>query len=284
VAVFAAGGALVVFGTKADNTIHITDDGNGGVSVTVDGGAASSFTGIKNIVVHGRDGNDTVNYQLTGPATLGTHLNLHLGNGNDTATLDFAAGVNSPRLKVDLDGGKGNDTVNATFGELTSGNVYFRANLGDGDDTFTGTLNGDVLAGAKLRVKVAGHKGNDTFTLNAAGADVAAEALLALDFDGDKGTDTFNVTYQGKVEGTLRLEAEGGKDNDTATVNLTLDTGSTGRVSAEVEGDKGDDNLTLNVNLTTATDTATVKAVLDGGKGTDTGVATDNVLKKGIEL
>ena len=56
-----------------------------------------------------------------------------------------------------------------------------------------------------------------------------------------------------------------------------------GDVRARVRGGKNDDNLTLNVNLATATDTAAIDALLDGGKGFDTCLATANVVVKSCE-
>lgn len=252
------GGTLVISGDDKANTILVTGDGTGAVTVTLDTGTPQTFTGVK-------------------------HLDIHSGKGNDSVTLTYATGVTQPHLNVDLHTEDGDDVVNATFGAITNSHLDFNAHLGKGNDAFNLGMNGAVTGKSDAHFTADGEKGDESFTVNATGADVASTAKLSFDLNGHEGTQTTTVNYAGKVNGELRLETHADKGADTVAANLSLATGSTGRVKAHVHGGKDNDNLTLNVNLSTPTDTVAVDALLDGGKGFDTCHATSNVVVKNCE-
>jgi len=275
------GSNLVIQGDNAANVVELTDDGQGNLTGTVDGEAVEG-AGITNVVFHGRKGDDSFTYTLTGQRTTGQHLVLNLGDGDDTVTLDYAAGVAGPRLKIDLTAGKGNDTTTATFGELSSAvNLFFRANLGDGDDTLDTTLAGGVLDTARARFKVQAHKGIDTVAFHATTGNVDAGALLDLDVHGGKGDDNVTVNTGGQMNGTFKLTVDASTDSDTVTANLAADAGSTGSFKATVRGGTGDDTLTLNLDDQSGgggdSTLSLIKALLDGGAGFDTAFHTGNV-------
>src|SRR5216684_6324 len=164
------GHTLLIRGDNTADTISITDSGNGTVSGTIDGQSATG-TAIHNIVVHTGGGDDTLTYTLTNPLTSAEHLQINMGSGKDSATLDFSPGITDTHLKVDFTGGRGDDTLTTKFGPIMDSQIYFRANLGKGADMFDGSLLGNIMGDSAVRFLVQGGKGEDTLdataTLNA---------------------------------------------------------------------------------------------------------------------
>lgn len=277
------GATLLVQGDDAANNIAITDDGQGNISATVDGQTVTG-TGIRNVVVHGRRGNDIVSYTLTGALSTAHHLNLHLGDGDDQVNFDFSPGLSS-RLKVNLHGGDGNDQVTATFGAVTGGNLFFNSNLGKGDDQLDVTFAGMLSQAARARFHVHGHMGNDTMAFHATGVDIADTSVLAIFLKGGKDDDHLSVDYQGVLAGTLLVRLDGDQGTDTSAANLNAAAGSTGEVRALVKGGQGNDQLTLNVNDQSATPSSlgVVFALIDGGQGEDDAFHTADVLVRRCE-
>src|SRR4051794_33938705 len=188
-------GTLAIVGTAGNDTVTITDNGSGQITVSYDntatggggqnGGSAgsqagsgsnasngssgsnggggntgggggttgpttSTFTGVNRVVFLGLGGDDTVNYSLTGELTNSRSILLDLGAGNDTATLDFGAGVaDGGRLRLGVAGGRGDDTVTATFGAV-AGDVSVGADLGAGNDTLNVPSGGGLTGDARL--------------------------------------------------------------------------------------------------------------------------------------
>jgi hypothetical protein len=277
------GSTLLIQGDNQANAVSIADDGQGGITATVDGQSATG-SGITNVVMILRNGNDTVSYTASGILQSPLHLVIQGGRGEDQVTLDFSAGVSAPRLKIDLFGGDGNDQVTAKFGDITDTHLFINGHLGKGDDTFDATLSGNLLGTAQARFNVFGEMGKDTIGVHAAATNIDAGALLALRLNGGKDDDTITVDYEGTLNGALRIVADGLQDKDTITANLTADAGSTGSLNAAVLGKQDDDALTLNVTDNSggggASTLAALNAVLDGGQGTDTCTATSNVVVK----
>jgi hypothetical protein len=275
-----ASNLIAVQGDNADDLVAVTDDGAGNVTVTADGQVYNG-TGVNTVVINTGRGDDTVNYTLTGELTQGLHLVLHLSGGDDTATLDFTPGINGGGLKVDLNASDGNDTIDATFGAFTDASVYVRSNLGKHDNTFNATLLGALAGTSRVRFYTQGHHGDDTFAILADGVDIGADAALNVRFHGHKGTDNFTFTQAGAVDGFLSVGADVGDGNDTATVKVTATAGSAGEARGFIKGNKGNDTLTLTLD---GLDAATVRAVLDGGQGTDSYTVSDNVQTRRVEV
>jgi hypothetical protein len=283
------GSTLLVLGDNNANTIAITDDGHGNVSATLDGNSVSG-TGIKHVVVNTRGGDDTVTYTLTGQLTQNEKLQFQLGKGTDKLTLDFSKGLANSHLAVDVNG-HGTDTVTSTFGDFNNSNLYYRANLGKGDDSVVTTLAGNILGTSQVRFNVNTGKGDDTVQFNAQGATnpngppsgvkIDSGAALDINVNGGKGADTITVNYEGVDNGKLGLNLRGGPGADTITANVTADAGSTGSIRAVERGGPGDDNLTLNVTDNSGSGgTSTLGslfALIDGGPGHNTLTHTANV-------
>ena len=175
------------------------------------------------------------------------------GAGTVTATLNGTTREASGIRAVAVYTGGGNDAVTLDAGDATR-SFAFAAFGGGGNDTLSATVGG-----------------------------VAAGAAAAIVLDGGVGNDTISASAAGEIDGYLAVALAGSFGTDTILGEIDAETGSTGRVAAAVAGGFGDDNLTLNVTGTGLGGLASLRAVLRGGPGTDTGVATDNVTKISIE-
>jgi hypothetical protein len=188
--------------------------------------------------------------------------------------------------------GNGKDTVSYTLtGDLAGGvSRSVDINLGNGHDTLTASLEGslgnETDGGATLEFTAQGKNGHDKLTLDALATDIGADGRLAVELDGGNGKDTLEAHFAGLVNGELSLLALGGNGKDAIVGDLTVDAGSTGSVDAEVSGKNGKDDLTLTVADnsgddgdpdTDDTSSIDLQAVADGGRAKDTCTHTDNV-------
>src|SRR5262245_30031378 len=85
---------LLVLGDNGGNTVQLTGQGDGPLTASIDGGAAVTKSGVNDITVFTRGGNDTVKYNLTGP--LGTPRVLAIDLGS--VFVDNVANQNSATL------------------------------------------------------------------------------------------------------------------------------------------------------------------------------------------
>jgi hypothetical protein len=195
------GSELWVLGNGAADTVSVTDNGQGQVSVTADGRTVTR-TGVKQIQVRTGAGDDVVNYTLTGPATRESRLKIDLGSGNDTATLE-ADGVRlGARVEVDVNGGLGNDAITADYAVEADNRFRIRLDGGLGNDTVTGTVALAAGSTGEVEARVTGGLGNDRLTLNVTGTADELEARLDGDTGFDRWAATPNVRLRG-VEGRL---------------------------------------------------------------------------------
>lgn len=281
---------LIVQGDGADNTVTITDQGNGAISASItgsSGNAANSGANIRNVVVYTRGGNDTVNYQLTAAKTASLNLAIDLGSYQDgtgntnNVNLDFDQNISCPWLTIGVTGTRGQDHVFAEFGAITNTYLNYAAYLGANNDSFEAVLGGNINGYASVAMAAIGGWGNDTINVHqsAANVDIAYHALLSLLLEGNGDADTIDFDYQGQVKGKLSVGIYGGYGADTVNAELTLNSGSTGRVAAAVFGGEDSDTLTLKICGTSSS----LYALLDGGAGTDTCFHTANVWSKRCE-
>lgn len=146
------GETLTVTGDAAADKIVITDDGTAaGVTVTVNDGVPWTVSGaVSAIVLNAGGGNDTVEYDLTGPLTTTRLVTVDLGKGADTFT-------------VNLNG----QTINGTSADGTPINLGIGATGGGGGDTMVLNANGATVAPeARLSVDFSGDSGHDSITFN----------------------------------------------------------------------------------------------------------------------
>lgn len=168
--------------------------------------------------------------------------------GNDRLNLSDVNSVGS--LVLILDGGAGNDTINANNALLGTVRALFQG--GEGDDTITGSADGDTIFGGDGNDSVLGGTGADTIR-GEAGDDI---------LDGEMGNDFID----GGVENDLIIGSdgndslEGGFGNDTLAGLDGMDTLRGGFGDDSLCGDLGNDLL----HGDTGRDT------LIGGGGNDT--------------
>lgn len=302
---------LTIEGDDAANTVSVTHDGAGNVVVVCDGEPALNFSGIKEIEIDTAGGDDSVNLTVTGELTKKLEIELDLGDGNDTSSMLFGAiaaklaleadlgagndtlSVNldqeiksKGQVKMDVEGGEGNDTWNLSANEVRSKAKLQAQFDGDaGDDILLMFLQDPIDAKAHVQIQASGGDGADALTVDATtvgtGASIGAGAKLHVQFDGGKGADTLDVSHDGNVAGQLQIQVNGGADNDIANVDIAANVTGKGKVHVQVNGNDGDDDLTLFLHATGSA--KHVKGTIDGGAGFDTCVATPNVKKKNCE-
>jgi hypothetical protein len=254
-----SGHTLNVVGDGGDNAIDIVQDDRG-IHVTADRGLTQNFTGIDSILVQTGYGNDDVrviygfNPQPDPPGNQMRPLDLRvsLGSGDDKFVADVQAGTRSVLLGVDA--GTGNDVVTFKSGvdpnarptgvispDLRSTMLY--ANLGDGNDTFSGDLQFPL---DPCRLVVMGGGGADSIN-----------ALIGL---------LSNATPAGDANGSIDLSLNGGDGNDniqSAARNVILN----GRVTIDLQGGAGSD--IVQQSLETVRVNAGLDLVASGGIGDD---------------
>jgi hypothetical protein len=293
-----ATGLLTITGTNQADHIRIVDSGAataaGAIKVFCENqlvfsspAAVNGVSPVKSIDVSTGLGNDSVDYQLTGPLSVAPRaVAVRLQGGNDSfnASLNASLGFGA-KLSFDVNGGEGNDKLTATmtgdvlgpFFALPASDLQFTFDGRKDNDVETVNLLGKVDAGAHLGVDLRGFDGNDLMAVNAVGADVSPGATLDIALRGQFGDDREFVNYFGQVKGKLNVLADGGPGDDRIFTQVTLVPGSTGTVNAGENGGPGNDRLTLAVRKLFVLDPVTINAKIDGGPDADTSFATANV-------
>jgi hypothetical protein len=262
-------GLKVDLGTGADNVLLDFSDG-----------VATKHLGV---YVDGGSGAEQLTTRFGAIDNSNVYLHEDLGHGIDTSNIDFGGAITSSKVGVDLDGSKGTALVNAHLGDVADSTVYFASNLGQGGDSFTAGLNGNVTDSSKVYFDVDGGRGADSMAVNVNG-NIDATSKVGVQFNGGKSGDSESFHYNGQLDGTLNYYAHGGAGSDIETGIITIAQGSTGTLNAVEHGGPGNDLLTLNVydnsnpgGSSTLTD---LDAYLVGGGGNDTFIHTPNVIVK----
>jgi hypothetical protein len=275
------GNRLTIRGDYRANTIQITDDGSGSISVALDGGAAHSFTGVQTIVVRSGKGADTVSYDLTGDRSNTLNLDVNLQQGNDTFNADLAAALLAgAKLAITVNGGNGNDRLNLT---ATNANVAAGADLevalngNNGKDRIAIDYQGNIHGTLGLRAN--GGNGQDFLAADMTGA-IAFGGAATMAINGGNGKDVLFCTSSGVLQGQLNFDARGGNGPDTIAANLTADAGSTGSLKATLHSGNAKDDVTFLVHDDSGTPSTltSLLAQLNTGHGHDTLMTTDNVV------
>jgi hypothetical protein len=214
------GHTMFVKGDAHTTAITVTDDGAGNVAATVTDSSHSisgTGAGINQVLVDSGPAGDTVSFSLTG--ALGSDLTLlvHLGYGNDTANLDFSAGMANGTLNVGVGAGPGTDQVNTTFGTITNETVHFGEALGAGTNS-TSLHFGGAITTSTVAAAILGGKGADAITANLGSVTDSAVSLYAAL---GRGADSFTGTLGGNISGKSRvgLHVVGSYGPDCITVH-----------------------------------------------------------------
>jgi hypothetical protein len=198
-------------------------------------------------------GNVTATLNGTTRTASGVRAVAALTFGGDDSITYTLSGEQSGRRAVVVDAGSGNDTVTLEAGDV-AGQFAFAAYGGGGNDALSATLGG-----------------------------VAEGAAAAIALDGGWGDDAITGSAAGEIDGYLAVALSGGYGVDAIAGEIEVAADSTGTVAAPVNGGPGEDDLTLNVTGDELDGLARLIAIMNGGRGTDTGVATDNVRKISVE-
>ena len=152
-----------------------------------------------------------------------TEIEVRGGNGQDAVTYDLTVA----------------DPAEGETGTAVTRTVDVK--LGNGVDSFDGSVTGDLVDGSAVDVSVRGCNGKDVMAFDVAG-DVAADATLDVLMKGGNGKDEALTSYAGILLGTLTWALEGGNGKDTLSVETTFDAGSTGSADVEVRGERAPDD------------------------------------------
>jgi hypothetical protein len=199
------------------------------------------------------------------------------GRGTVAATIDGHSATGRHINRVIVDTGAGTDQVSYRMTGALAGSETVLVDLGSGNDTATLDFSPGVRSG-RLAVAV---EGAGTPTGSVTLGSIAAGALAQVLVEANQGPGNLSVTFDGRLDGSLSVHADGGDGNDTLAVNATVAGGSTGSLRALVEGNGGTNNLTLNVFDHTAVHGHTGLALLDAriqAQPGDTLTHTSNVL------
>jgi hypothetical protein len=220
------GSQLLIVGDAKANQIQIVDDGTK-LTVTV-GGKETTAKDITSIVVRSRQGNDTVNYSLTGELAGTRGVLIDLGNGGDTFTATLSGKVaaagdlrivalggngrdilradgngsdvaDGGSLAVVFNGGNGNDLISGKFDLKLGGSLTFLGAGANGGDLVTADLTVDAGSKGKLRAEVLGGNGPD---------------ILAMTVDDNSGDDGDPLTTDKSTLGSAVLNLDGGRGKD----------------------------------------------------------------------
>lgn len=265
-------GRDTLLGSDGDDVL----DGQGGNDVT-DGGAGQDTLifggfgdgndvvvggdGQNQAVIQGSNGVDTlvIGQSATGELTVTSGgatltvdetvriIQVNGNNGADNITIGDIRDVG--RIRLIVDGGNGDDTIDASAARL--GSARFEVRGGDGSDTITGSQTEDILFGGNGDDFIVAAGGNDTVD-GEAGADV---------IDGGDGDDSLRG---GADDDTI----DGGAGADTVDGGLDNDVISGGDGDDSLRGNFGDDNL----NGQAGADTLLGQSgqdTLSGGAGSD---------------
>ncbi len=204
-------------------------------------------------------GKDALIVRLDNPITGGSAVNISgdLGGDNNIYKFSQTALLNGT-VNVNVLSGAGVDSGTFTLaGPIgSSGRLYYKTNLGFGNDGFDGNLDlplVSIAAGGEVHVDVVGNAGADILTLSrkgtTGGLTTTNAGLLDVFLGGNSESDTIRVDLAGGgfvTDGTLRLRADGGSGSDTLDAQIDAQaTSLTPNLDVLLHGGTGADRLTV---------------------------------------
>jgi len=269
------GSTLLIQGDGSNDTITVSDNGQGGVTASitlVKGTQTKTATGITDIKIDAGGGNDTITYGLTGSLSQQEKLMLCLDQGSSQATLDYSQGLTDATLAIAIGGGTGSNQLTTRFGALTNSRLNLTECLASGSATSHVSFGG-LLSGSDATVLISSGTGNDqvfaqlgsetnsnlqflahlgsganSFDLDESGSLQNAVAHFDIDASAGGNTITFN-THEVSVDTTSRLNLETctGAGNDTITTSYSGL--MNGELDVNLNGGAGDNEITMNLKL-----------------------------------
>lgn len=222
VSIFEDAGQLWILGDNRPNNVQILDlDGLFNeaeasiIDVLADGQLYTTSTQITQINIDLRNGNDRLTYDLGEKTVFQTYfperiVNVSMGNGNDQALLR----INGFTFESATD-----------LVALGPGTWNFRFDLGNGNDSWAGVLDADLLGlerdgGATdsiLSIGVSGGSGNDRIEFDTTRALNLQLAQFSLAMRGGSGNDQLTARSNGEItleEASMVFERYGESGND----------------------------------------------------------------------
>jgi hypothetical protein len=270
-----AGDQLTIVGDKGDNRVTIV--GNAvGQNVTCGDWPTFTFTGIDGVQLQTLDGNDRVDISMTGMH----RVMATLGTGDDRFSYQAEPTSDGGPLMVAVSGGFGNDKLNATFGHGPGVDLPISTLAGPAALNLKGGAGADVInvltgglkipqfpRGDMLAVSALGGTGEDRITLSAPNVSLLLDSMASFMADGGLGMDKLQFAMDGLLLGTLKLQMNGGEDNDFLGAVFALSAERGGHLNTLLQGGTGDDELSQQV--TGDGELAAFDSLLDGGAGFD---------------
>ncbi len=258
--VAAAGGALIVCGTNANDVINVNGFTANSVTVSVNAGPAITYTGVTTLTIQAKAGDDAINL-VPGPFA-GT-INVEGGDptASDTLTIAGTAGV---------------DNVTFTGTSQSSGSL-----TGLGAPVNFTTIEHVVYDGNDLAavdvVTINGTPTNDTFTYDANSLKGNFRSFASPDFDTLRSA---RIAVNGGGGGVDAVNILGSAGADTVTSAANAITVNTTGTAAIITLGAGIDALTISTlenNDSINLSGITVSATVFGGDGNDTIVGSPQV-------
>jgi hypothetical protein len=235
------------------------DINNPGV-LTLAGNGANDYLEVRDT---GRGGTDQVSWRTTQNGLWNSvnrevwKIEIKTYGGNDTVIYNMTGALtNGLYREVVAELGDGKDVFTATVnGNITGpSNLYglhVIADGGNGDDRLTGTMKGDILGAGDLAFSFSGGSDAGVDFMNVFltdDVDIAPAARFWSNMYGGAGNDNMQLHYRGEMDGHLLFDLEGEQDSDWVVADITLDAGSQGYLGghgyalAELDGGVGPDN------------------------------------------
>jgi hypothetical protein len=253
--------------------------GKGSSQATLDFSAGLTNATLA-VSIGGGAGSNQVSTQFGALTSSRVNLAESLANGPATSHINFGGTVSSSLVTVSVNGGAGIDQVFTQLANVVNSNIQFLGHLGNGANVFDLEAAGN-LQNAVVHFDIDAGSGGNAITFNANGVNLDATSRLNLETCSGGGADNVTLNYSGQMNGELDVDLQGGPGNDTMNAILTLAKGSTGRVRGRVSGGLGDDTMSFRVfdnsNPGGKSTLSLLDAVLDGGPGNNTLVATSHV-------
>jgi hypothetical protein len=254
----------IIIGDSGADSFVVNYDGEGGITVTDEGGAVHSHANVNRINITTHGGDDVVRFRLTDTLVRDLVMNVNLNGGHDrfTGTLN------------------GDIAANVDLTAIVSGSA--------GDDLLT--MYGTPTAPARANDSL-----TDGLAINTGGMRIGSGATLNLSMWGGGDEDRIFADYTGELDGVLQLDLRGEDKQDVVSAIVNLQNGSSGQVgtdarAARVSGGADNDNLTFFIFNPPNGTHLTHRAVIDGGwdlfywANNDTGHRTNNVTATEVEV
>jgi Ca2+-binding RTX toxin-like protein len=208
------------------------------------------------VTVNGTSGDDKISVVSSGSSVVVNGLAAQVTINGIDATLD----------QLVINGGAGNDTINASG--LHAGKVNLTINGGDGNDTIIGSAGNDTVIGGRGNDTALLGAGNDTFVWNPGdGSDVV---------EGQGGTDTLQFNGA-NVSENIDISANGSRARLFRDVgNVTMDLNSVEHINLVALG--GADTITVNDLTGTGVNQVAIDLSATPGSGTGDGQADTVVI------